>query len=187
MSTIELDDYWVCEKALMEPDLKQALYDEGAILMEKVLVTLHGEEHRSRRVQEMRVFRRNFFRHYEHDVIPKNFTELIKPYLAAGKADVVEFGYRVMVYIAIAFAGIDRQTRSPEEFDDLIRMLRTFGRAATLGQSNIDREAEKKNIAASIKEFDEMFFTPSALRRQGLIEQFNAGEIDGRVDGFAEK
>jgi len=178
MSTIELSDYWVCEKALMEPDLKQALYDEGAILMEKVLVTLHGEEHRSRRVQEMRVFRRNFFRHYEHDVIPKNFTELIKPYLAAGKADVVEFGYRVMVYIAIAFAGIDRQTRSPEEFDDLIRMLRTFGRAATLGQSNIDREAEKKNIAATINEFDEIFFTPSARRRQDLIEQFNAGEID---------
>jgi cytochrome P450 len=178
MSTVELSDYRVCEKALTEPDLKQALYDEGAILFDKVLVALHGDEHRSRRILEMRVFRRNFFRHYEHDVIPNIFDEVVQPALIAGKTDVVEFGYRVMVYIAIAFAGIDRQTRSPEEFDDLIRMLRTFGRAATLGQSNIDREVEKKNIAASIKEFDENFFTPSALRRQSLIEQFNAGEID---------
>jgi cytochrome P450 len=178
MATIELSDYRVCERALMEPDLKQALYDEGAILMEKVLVTLHGEEHRSRRVLEMRVFRRNFFRHYEHKVIPNNFTELIKPYLAAGKADVVDFEYRVMMNVAVTFAGIDRQSRSQEEFDDLIRMLKTFGRAATLGQSNIDREAEKANIAATIKEFDERFFVPSAQRRQRLIDQFNAGEID---------
>jgi cytochrome P450 len=177
MSTIELSDYRVCEKALLEPDLKQALYDEGAILMEKVLVTLHGEEHRTRRILEMRVFRRNFFRHYEHEVIPTIFEEVVKPYLAAGSADVVDFGYRVMVYLAITFAGIDRQTRSREEFDDLVRMLRTFGRAATLGQSKVDREAEKKKIAATLQEFDEKFFAPSAQRRQGLIDQFNAGEI----------
>jgi cytochrome P450 len=178
MSTIELSDYRVCEKALLEPDLKQALYDEGAILMEKVLVTLHGEEHRSRRVLEMRVFRRNFFRHYEHDVIPNIFEEVVQPFLTSGSADVVDFGYRVMVYIAITFAGLDRQTRSAEEFDDLVRLLRTFGRAATLGQSNIDREMEKKKIAAALKEFDERFFTPSAKRRQGLIDQFNAGDIN---------
>ena len=80
-----------------------------------------------------------------------------------------------MVYLAITFAGIDRQTRSREEFDDLVRMLRTFGRAATLGQSKVDREAEKKKIAATLQEFDEKFFAPSAQRRQGLIDQFNAG------------
>ena len=178
MSTIELTDYRVCEKALMEPDLKQALYDEGAILMEKVLVTLHGEEHRSRRVLEMRVFRRNFFRHYEHEVIPNIFGEVVKPYLAAGKTDVVEFGYRVMVYLAITFAGIDRQTRSQNEFDDLIRMLKVFGLAATLGQSKIDREAGKKQITETLKEFDERFFTPSAQRRHELIDQLNAGELE---------
>jgi cytochrome P450 len=178
MSTIELSNYRVCEKALMEPDLKQALYDEGAVLFDKVLVTLHGDEHRSRRILEMRVFRRNFFRHYEYDVIPNIFNEMVQPALTAGGVDVVEFGYRVMVNLAVTFAGIDRQSGSPEEFDDLIRMLKTFGRAATLGQSNIDRDAEKAKIAAAIKEFDEKFYVPSAQRRQGLIDQFNAGEID---------
>lgn len=178
MATIELKDYQVCQKALLEPDLKQALYDEGAVLMRKVLVTLHGEEHRARRVLEMRVFRRNFFRHYEHDVIPSVFEEVVQPFLAAGKADVVDFAYRVMVYLAVAFAGIDLQTRSRSEFDDLVRMLRMFGVAATLGQSKLDREAAKKEIAATLGEFDEGFFAPSARRRQALIDRFNAGEMD---------
>ena len=69
MKTLELTAYRDCEQALKLPDLKQALYDEGAILMDRVLVTLHGEEHRLRRNAEMRVFRRHFFRHFEHEVI----------------------------------------------------------------------------------------------------------------------
>lgn len=178
MTTIELKDYKVCEKALLEPDLKQALYDEGAILMSKVLVTLHGQEHRDRRVLEMRVFRRNFFRYYEHEVIPSVFDEVVQPFLDAGRADVVDLGYRVMVYLAVAFAGIDLQTRTRDEFDDLVTMLRVFGTAATLGQSKLDRETEKKKIAATLEEFDERFFTPSVERRQELIKRFEAGEID---------
>lgn len=178
MATIELTDYKVCEKALLEPDLKQALYDEGAILMERVLVTLHGKEHRERRVLEMRVFRKNFFRHYEHEVIPRVFDEVVQPYVDEGRADVVDFGYRVMVYLAVAFAGIDLQTRTREEFDDLVRMLRVFGTAATLAQSKLDRNEAKKKIAATLAEFDERFFTPSAERRQALIDRFKAGEID---------
>lgn len=177
MAEIELTDYQVCQKALLDRDLKQALYDEGAILMAKVLVTLHGAEHRARRVLEMRVFRPNFFRYYEHEVIPAVFDEVVQPYVEAGEADVVELGYRIMVFLAIAFAGIDLQTRSKEEFDDLVRMLRVFGTAATLGQSKLDREAEKKKIAATLAEFDEGFFGPSATRRQRLIAQFDAGEI----------
>lgn len=178
MNTIELKDYRACEKALMEPDLKQGLYDEGAILMKEVLVTLHGEEHRTRRVLEMRVFRRNFFRHYEHDVIPRIFEEVVRPHLDEGKTDIVQFGYRVMVYLAIAFAGIDLQTRTQEESEDLVRMLRVFGTAATLAQSNLDRDEAKKEIQATLDEFDRRFFAPSAQRRQELIDQFTTGEIE---------
>jgi len=45
-------------KGLRHPDLKQALYDEGAIIMDRTLLTLHGEEHRKRRIMEFRVFAR---------------------------------------------------------------------------------------------------------------------------------
>ena len=36
--------YHDVEHALRITDLKQSLYDEGKILMDKVLVTLHGDE-----------------------------------------------------------------------------------------------------------------------------------------------
>jgi cytochrome P450 len=101
----------------------------------------------------------------------------VAPFLERGSADVVDFGYRVMVYLAITFAGIDRQDGSESEFDDLVRLLRTFGLAATLGQSKVDRESGKAEIRAALDEFDQRFFTPSAARRQRLVERFRAGEI----------
>jgi len=184
---IEITDYRACEQALKEADLKQSLYDQGAIVMDRVLVTLHGEEHRTRRLLEMRVFRRNFFRQYEQEVIPGVFERVLAQYDPTEgtsdhtqgdvSMDVVEFSYRVMVYLAIAFAGIDPQTGSLEEFDDLVDMLRTFGLAATLGQSKLDPEPAKVKIRAALDEFDERFFTPSAERRRKLIAAFEAGEI----------
>ena len=42
MKTFRVDTYNDVEAALRQNDLKQALYDEGGILMDKVLVTLHG-------------------------------------------------------------------------------------------------------------------------------------------------
>ena len=45
MNTHELTEFRHCEQALKLPGLKQALYDEGAILMDEVLVTLHGDQH----------------------------------------------------------------------------------------------------------------------------------------------
>lgn len=174
---IELTGFRACEKALKEADLKQSLYDDGAILMDRVLVTLHGEEHRARRLLEMKVFRRNFFRQYEHEVIPEVFAQVLAQYRDEPGLDVVDFGYRVMVYLAIAFAGIDPQTGTAEEFDELVAMLRTFGLAATLGQSKLDREPAIEQIQQTLLAFDEKFFTPSARRRQALIAQVAAGEL----------
>jgi len=178
MSHIALTAYKTAEKALCEPDLKQALYDEGAILMDRVLVTLHGEEHRARRMLEMRVFRRDFFRRYEHEIIPGIFEETLSHFRKQGSADVVDFGYRVMVYLAVAFAGVDRPEKTTEEFETLLRYLKVFGKAATLGQAKGDREAAKAEIRAALDEFDERFFTPSVERRKELIAQVERGELD---------
>ena len=49
MPPIVVSEYKHANETLRLTDLRQALYDEGAILMEKVLVNLHGEEHRARR------------------------------------------------------------------------------------------------------------------------------------------
>ena len=49
-------------------DLRQALYDEGAILMKKVLVNLHGDEHLARKRVVTKILRPAFFLHYEKNV-----------------------------------------------------------------------------------------------------------------------
>ena len=51
--------------ALRIKDLKQSLYDDGEVIMDQVLVCLHGEEHKKRRKLEnkiadhARVFKKN--------------------------------------------------------------------------------------------------------------------------------
>ena len=180
VATIELTDYKTCEAALKEPDLKQSLYDQGAIVMDQVLVNLHGEAHRTRRLAEMRVFRRDFFRRYEQDVIPTIFAEVMAGIEPGQDVDLVELGYRFMVYLAMNFAGIDLRQRSATEFDELIRMLRTFGMAATLGQSKTSAAAQasaRAEIAQTLQDFDVQFFTPSAQRRSALLEQVESGTL----------
>lgn len=177
MNTLELTRFEDCEAALKLPDLKQALYDEGAILMDRVLVTLHGEEHLQRRRAEMRVFRRDFFKRYEHEVIPQVFEEVMTA-RDGERDDLVDLGYRFMVYLALAFAGIDRQDNTAEEMATLVGMLRMFGVAATLGQAkDRDREAATAEVRETLDEFDRRFFTPSAERRQALIDEVRAGTL----------
>jgi cytochrome P450 len=97
VASLVVSGYQEANETLRMPDLRQALYDEGAILMEKVLVNLHGQEHRSRRNIETRVFRRDFFHWYEREVFPVTLRETLAPYLQQGAADLVDFGFRAMM------------------------------------------------------------------------------------------
>ena len=81
MNPIVVDRYKTANETLRVPDLRQALYDEGAIMFEKTIVNLHGEEHRVRRNVEIKVFRRDFFKWYEKAVFPATLEETIAPYL----------------------------------------------------------------------------------------------------------
>ena len=85
MNTHTIKGYKQAADTLRMPDLRQALYDDGAILMEKVLVNLHGDEHRRRRNVEAKVLRRDYFRWYETEVFPKTLKETFSPYWPQGK------------------------------------------------------------------------------------------------------
>jgi cytochrome P450 len=177
MSALEVSGFQEANETLRMADLRQALYDEGAILMEKVLVNLHGQEHRARRNIETRVFRRDFFHWYEREVFPVTLKETLEPYLAQGSADLVDFGFRVMMNLTADFSGVDRPLRSPEETTRLLRILRTFGKAATLGQALGDREAIRVEIQQALDEFDRDFFRPSMARRRALLEDVARGAV----------
>ena len=72
---------------MVNRDLKQALYDEGKVIMDGVLLTLHGEEHHKRRKLEHKVFQRDYFKYYEQELFPKTLDETIDPFLKSKKAD----------------------------------------------------------------------------------------------------
>jgi len=178
MHKFTIDRYAGAAEALRQRDLRQALYDEGAVIMDRVLVNLHGDEHKARRNLESKVFRRDFFKFYETTVFPATLAETLAPLLAAGRMDLVDFGYRVMVNLTADFTGIDRPDRSPRETEELVATLRIFGRAATLAHYKDDRDAVRRETVATLARFDRDYFTPSVKRRARLLEQFAAGAID---------
>jgi cytochrome P450 len=169
--------YHDVEHALRINDLKQSLYDEGKILMDKVLVTLHGDEHRQRRSIESQLFRKNFFRVYENQVFPELLSETLDQFLTSSSLDLKELGYRIMVHLSLSFAGIDRVESTVEEADAQHRLLIQLGQAATIGQFKGDREPILQEIREAIDEFRERFFLPSRARRLALINDYRAGHI----------
>ena len=177
MRTVTVDTFAGAAAALRHPDLAQSLYDEGAVVMDKVLIVLHGEEHRRRRTLEFGVFRRNFFRWYETEVFPRTLEATIGPAMAAGRADVVDLGYRVTMNLTADFAGIDRPEGTPEETAALLALVVKFSEGATLVHSTRDREEVRREVRAALGVFEERFLKPSIARRQALLARFEAGAI----------
>ena len=178
MKIHRVDTYAVVEDALKQRDLKQSLYDEGGILMDKVLVTLHGNEHRHRRAVESQVFRRNFFRYYEDEVFPRLLSETLNQFLNEPEIDLKSLGYRIMVHLSLSFAGIDKIDGTLEEADAQHRLLIQLGQAATIGQYKGDRQQILDEISDALSEFENRFFAPSRERRLNLINDFKNGKIE---------
>ncbi len=173
-----ISDFKTASETLRVNDLKQALYDAGAILMDKVLVNLHGKEHQMRRKVEAKILKPNFFRWYETEVFQKTLDETITPYLKAGKADLVDLAYRILLNLTADFSGIDRPKKSFDETERILIILRTFGKAATLGQAKGDKDAISNEIKSSLDEFNSEFYKPSKQRRLECIKRLNRGEIN---------
>ena len=172
-----VSDYAGVASALRNPDLAQSLYDEGAVIMDQVLLTLHGEAHRQRRLLEFKVFRRDFFRFYEQEVFPRTLDETIAPALAAGRADLIDLGYRVTINLTADFAGVDRPRRDGAETLALLGLVMTFSEGATLVHSTRDKDAVRAEVRAAMARFEVEFLAPSIARRKTLLSRFNAGEI----------
>ena len=90
-------EYNDATQALRIKDLKQSLYDDGEVIMDKVLVCLHGDEHKKRRKLENKIFTREIFQKYENIIFPKTINETLDPYKETGEMDLVDFGFRVLL------------------------------------------------------------------------------------------
>lgn len=159
-------------------DLRQALYDDGDVVMGDVLVNLHGDDHRARRRLENRLFRRSELLHYERDLFPEIMETTLRPHVDAGEADLVSLGHQLMMNLSALTAGVDRPEGTPEETDRLYAYLRTFIEGATLGHYTGDRDAKRDEVAAALLEFDDEFLAPAIERRSALLAATAAGDED---------
>lgn len=177
MSIKPITDYQQAAKTLRQSDLRQGLYDEGAVLMDGVLVNLHGEKHRTRRSLENKVFRRGFFQHYEKKVFPDTLRTTIDGFVSDGGGDLVEFGFRSLMNLTCDFAGIDRPKGTQDETDRLLLLMRTFALGTTLAHSKDDREKVRNQVKEALSAFDKEFLQPSMARRFLLIRKCELEEI----------
>jgi cytochrome P450 len=163
-------------------DLRQALYDEGEVVMADVLVNLHGDEHRRRRRVENCSFRRETFELYEHELFPEVTDHTLAPYVAAGRADLVHLGHELMLNLAAVTAGVDRPEGTAEETARLHRYLMLFIEGATLAHSTKDRDEQRRRVSAGLLDWDREFLAPSVARRRDALARAAAGEPpDGGV------
>src|SRR5689334_13720199 len=181
MQTITLDGYADVREAFRQHDLEQALYDAGGVVMADSLLVLHGADHRRRRRVENRLFRRGTFRYWERAFLRDVVTDTLAPFAAAGRADLLELGYRTIMNLTAMVAGLDKPAGGVEEVDAavdaLYRFAKKFSEGATIVHTTRDPGAVRAEVAAALEEFDALFLQPSIERREALLARFAEGEI----------
>lgn len=164
-------------QVLADRNMRQALYDQGGVVMDDVLLTLHGEEHRQRRLLEFKVFRKDFFQYYETQVFPPALNEVLAPFERRGEMDLVDFGYRVTMNLTADFAGVDRVQKTPAETELLLKLVKAFSHAATIAHSKLDKEGVRSAAREAMVTLKEVFVEPAIARRRALLADFKADRI----------
>jgi cytochrome P450 len=171
MSEQVITDYHQITRVLVDRSMRQALYDEGGVVMDDVLLTLHGTEHHKRRVLEFSILRKDYFAYYEAEVFPPALAQVLRTLAVSGRMDLVEFGYRVTMNLTADFAGIDRPDKTPEETDRLLRLVKTFSEGATLVHSTRDKEEVRAEVRAALEELRTSFLAPSIAKRLDALDK----------------
>ena len=177
LDVVTIQSFADAKDAYRQKDLRQALYDEGEVIMADVLVNLHGDEHRRRRRVENRSFRRDTFDLYERHMFPAVTEQTLAPYVAAGRVDLVHLGHELMLNLAALTAGVDRPQGTAEETGRLFDYTMLFIEGATLAHSTKDKDVQRECIFEGLVQWDEEFLKPSIARRREALARAEAGEI----------
>ena len=164
-------------EAYRSKDLRQAMYDEGAVIMQDCLLVLHGEAHRRRRRVENRLFRREVFAHWERNVLGATLEAVLAPYVAAGRADLRALGYRAAISLTATIAGVDHDPANVAHTSRLEDFVRTFSAGATLAHSTRDPDEVRAEVRAQLAAFRAEMLSASLDRRRALLDRWAAGEI----------
>ncbi|MGI9621289.1 MAG: cytochrome P450 [Acidimicrobiales bacterium] len=157
----------LAREAYRSKHLRQALFD-GSVVMDDVLINLHGQDHRDRRRIENPLFRRDVQLEYERSRFPAVLEETLAPHLEDGRCELMNFAHRAMLNLSCINAGIDR-TLTGQETDRLLELLSEFIEGARIRHYQGDLETKVAEIAAAVAAFEAEFVEPSRLRRAELV------------------
>ena len=158
--------------------LRQAMYDEGAVIMADCLLVLHGVDHRTRRRVENRLFRRETFAHWEREVLGGTIDAVLKPFIKAGRGDLRAIGYRAAISLTATIAGVDHDPADPDHTGQLEGYVRTFSAGATLAHSTRDRDQVRAEVRSQMAAFSNGMLAESLQRRTECLERLARGETD---------
>lgn len=178
VTDITVSTYQQAREAFRQKELRQALYDEGDVVMADVLVNLHGADHRARRRLENRLFRKDTHRRYERESFPPVVAATLAPHVARGHAELVTLSHELMMNLAAYAAGVDRPQGTSDETLHLYSYLMLFIQGATLAHYTGDRAEKRAEVAAGLAAFDDEFLAPSIARRRALIAEVADGSRD---------
>jgi cytochrome P450 len=168
--TVTLTSYAEAREALRTRTLRQALYEEGAVVMEGVIVNLHGQAHIDRRRLENRLFRRDVFAWYERERIPAIIAREIEQPLAVGRVDLVSLARRTMMQLSVDVAGVDLPVGDDETFARFAGLMDDMARAATVVHATGDKAAIRRRGSDALRAFDYEFYRPALARRAELVD-----------------
>ncbi len=175
---VTVNSYAAAREALRHRELRQALYDEGDVVMADVLVNLHGSAHRDRRRLENRLFRRATNLRYELELFPPVVADTLKPHVESGRGELVSLSHQMMMNLAAVTAGVDRPDGTAAGSDRLYQLMMLFIEGATLAHYSGDRAAKRAEVAAALDEFDGVFLAPSIQRRRDALARMASGDLD---------
>lgn len=178
ITEITVSTYEQAREAFRQKELRQALYDEGDVVMADVLVNLHGTDHQARRRLENRLFRKDTHRRYEQESFPPVVAATLAPHVADGRAELVALSHEMMMNLAAFTAGVDRPHGNRDETMRLYSYLMLFIQGATLAHYTGDREAKRAEVANGLVAFGEEFLAPSIARRRAMIAAVDDGSSD---------
>ena len=157
--------------------LRQGLYD-GGVVMDEVLINLHGLAHRDRRRLENPLFRRDVLFRYERERFPSVLHARLHPHIRTGRLELLSFGHAVMLELAAVNAGIDLDTGDQAATERLGRQLLLFIDGARILHYKGDKEAKEREVIAALGDFESEFVSPAINRRRALLMQREGGEIE---------
>lgn len=177
MTPVRLHTWADARDALRHRDLRQGLYDEGAHLMEGVIVNLHGADHLARRRLENRLFRRDTFVKWEHELIPQLIESVFGQLEEPTAGDLVTIARRTMMRLSSLVAGIDIDA-DLESFTRMSALMSKLAAASTVVHATGDKAEIVRIGDEALAEFVDAYLSPARNRREQLIAQAVNNEIE---------